>query len=165
MIKRILILILSVFLFKGIVIAHPKFIDLDEMIANCKYIFIAKFPGGDYERKKYRLEVERVVKGEIDKKYITVDRCHDGMARLDSNERFLAFINKENELKWAGTSSDLDSGMIYLKGFYDYNFYDISPGGISMVQLKEYLQTGKYSGEIEGNLEFVSYPSLNKEQT
>jgi hypothetical protein len=170
--KKLYSFLLPLFLLPLFSSAHPMAINFEDMIHQCKLIVIAKFQGAAFEDTKYNLEVESVLLGTENKKNITVGRAHGRpfVRRHEhlSDKRIVAFINKKNEWEWIGVTDSLESletGMIYLSGFYDYNDYEVDPGGVSMVQLKEFIQSGKFKGTMEGNLEFKDYNSNAKKKS
>jgi hypothetical protein len=161
---RTFFLTLGIFCLPVFLFAHPMGISFDEMIHRCKKIVVAKFLHSYLNETSFSLQVEYALKGKSDEGRITVGRAY-GKPRLFEGDRFMAFINEKNELEWAGYSDSLETDMIDLVGFYDFNAYDIWPSGITMVQLKEYLADGKFEGTVEGNLEFFNYKTQLSEKT
>ncbi|HET6990394.1 MAG TPA: hypothetical protein VFJ43_03680, partial [Bacteroidia bacterium] len=84
-----------------IAFAHPKEIDLSEMIANCKYIFIAKFTNANFKKTAFQLEVDSVLKGNYSSRSFTAGRAF-GTPLLEKGKPFIAFINEKSQLEWAG---------------------------------------------------------------
>lgn len=162
--KKMRNLFLLVFFIPVLLGARPMFIDFDEMIARCKTICIAEYLGSSQKDTKFKLRIESVLKGNEDGSTIIVNRA-SGNPYLEKHKRFIAFINEKNALAWGGFAEDLETEMIHLKGFYDYNAYFISPSGITLAQLKQYLAEKKFDGSMEGNLEFFNYQAQLHEKT
>lgn len=162
--RKFIFLLLGIFSLPVFLSAHPMGIRFDEMIARCKKIVVGKFLHSYLKETNYAIDVEYALKGNVGAGRMTVGRAY-GRVGLQEGTRFMAFVNEKNELEWAGLSDSLETGMIYLRGFYDYNSYDVWPSGLTMVQLKEYLANGKYDGTVEGNLEFFNYQTQQSEKT
>jgi hypothetical protein len=144
--------------------AHPMSINFDDMIAQSKRIVIAKYSGNDTNEFQFRLRVESVLKGGATDSIITVGRAY-GKPYVRENSRFIAFINEQGLWEWVGEGDDLENGMIEMRGFYDWNAYWVSPAGITMTQLKQYLKEKKFDGTMEGDLEFPDYSLGRSEKT
>lgn len=144
--------------------ARGKIISFSDMIKSSKYIFIGTYEGSHLRRTRFDLTVESVLKGNLTKKKITVGKTKSGTPYAEKGKRLIAFINWKNEWEWVGLSKDLENGLIHMSGFYDWNFYDVSPIGITLPQLKTYLATGSYSGKVTGDLEIFSLESLEWEK-
>ncbi|HEU4719412.1 MAG TPA: hypothetical protein VFU15_16320 [Bacteroidia bacterium] len=148
----------------GILSAHPMEIDFDEMIAKSKSIFIAHFISDNLDHTEYKLAVESVLKGHETQAVVKAGKAY-GRVFMEKNTRFIAFINEKNQLEWAGFSDSLETGLISLHGFYDYNSYDVDPDAVSLVQLRQFIHEHKYDGSIDGNLSFMNYGTMQQEKT
>ncbi|MBI3510539.1 MAG: hypothetical protein HY064_07735 [Bacteroidetes bacterium] len=155
------------FLLCGMMNAHPMAISFNEMIKQSKTICIAKFLDEyNYESLAYNIGVEEVLKGKQDTGKLSVTKAY-GTPQLKKGERFIAFINESGALEWGGTADDPEKDLIQLQGYYDYNAYFVSPGGLTLVQLKQYLAENKFTGELNADLEFFDYEKqvFEKSQT
>lgn len=146
--------------------AEPLHIYFHEMIGQCQSIAIVEFLGWEGSAKtafdvmEYQLRCERLLWGKQPPTGTwTVGRAQGGVT-LPKGTRCLAFINQQGEFEWVGLPAhegkSLETDVLLLEGFYDYNAYLVSPGVITLAQLEEYLEKGSYSGTIHGALHFFS---------
>jgi hypothetical protein len=139
-------------------------IPFDEMISKCSKIVIGKYIDSDEPRFNFRIQVETVLKGKTGEKIISVGRA-TGSPDVAKGKRFIAFINETNGWEWVGTADSLETDIISMFGFYDFDGYLVNPSGITLVQLKQFITEKKFDGFMEGNLEFFNYQTAKKTKT
>jgi len=125
-------------------------------MSKSKSILIGTYLGEYVAGKTYHIEVDSVVKGQNKTGIIAVNKAK-GVPRLNPGTKVMAFINDQDQWEWLGLSDNFCTGVIRLSGFYDLNAYDVYPDAISLVQMREFMSTGRYSGAVEGNLRFWSF--------
>lgn len=62
--------------------------------------------------------------------------------------RALVALDKDDRLRWAGAlvaGRDLETGVIHLHGFFDWNAHVVSPGVLTLDQLRSFLATGAFT--------------------
>ncbi|MDX2360228.1 MAG: hypothetical protein QNK23_05450 [Crocinitomicaceae bacterium] len=164
--KYLKTILLFMFIFgQHMIYAKGKSIDLSELIKESKLIVIAEYRSSNLMKTVFHLKVESVLLGKIDNTTIKVKSPDNGTPYVRKNEKFIAFINKQNEFEWIGYIADLENDMVYLSGFYDYNSYDVWPSSLTFPQLKSYIETKKYSGTIHTELKILSLETLEYEPT
>lgn len=137
-------------------IGKPLSINFETMMSKSKSILIGTYLGEYVAGKTYHIEVDSVVKGQNKTRIIAVNKAK-GVPRLNPGTKVMAFINDQDQWEWLGLSDNFRTGVIRLSGFYDLNAYDVYPDAISLVQMREFMSTGRYSGAVEGNLRFWSF--------
>jgi len=160
--KSILTLLIVLFSFSAK--AAPIIIGFDEMIAKSKSIVIGTYLGEYVTGKSFHIEVDSVVKGATRSGIIAVNKAK-GIPRLNPGTKVMAFINNLDQWEWVGLSENFNRDVIYLQGFNDRNAYEVFPDAVSMVQLGDFMKTGKYSGAVEGNLRFWSFEKMKYESS
>jgi hypothetical protein len=145
------------FLFLETAWAKPKHATFEEMIEKSATIVVAKFLGEQPDEKKHtvHLEVTHVLKGGLKpgKHDISFeDQPHIGAKGAE----VVAFLDKD--LVWRFVASQLneehkvDQGVLQISGFYDSNAYFVTPGLVTLDQLKLYLKEGsliyRFRGEV-----------------
>ena len=131
-------------------------ISLEGVMVQSKSIIIGTYLGEYVAGKSYHIDVDSTVKGAPRDGIISVGKAK-GIPRIMPGTKVMAFINQYDQWEWVGKSSDFTHDVIYLSGHNDYGAYDVYPDAISMVQLSDFMKTGKFSGVIEGNLRFWSF--------
>lgn len=144
--------------------AKPLSINFENMMAKSKSIVIGTYLGEYVAGKTYHIEVDTVVKGAGKSGIIAVNKAK-GVPRLNPGTRVMAFINDQDQWEWLGLSENFNAGVIRLSGFYDLNSYDVYPDAISLVQMSDFMKTGKYKGAVEGNLRFWSFEKNGYERS
>lgn len=146
--------------------AEPMLISFAEMMDQTQQIYLAQYlgpvhPAADLDLSYY-LEVRKVIYGNSDhaNQKVTVGRAH-GSVKYDLNtgDWCIAFINKNGNFEWVGTvgeGKDLEKDLLYIRGFYDYNAYMVTPSAVDLGQIQEYIQDQKFTGKAEGYLHFFS---------
>lgn len=131
-------------------------ISLEGVMVQSKSIVIGTYLGEYVAGKSYHIDVDTTIKGAPREGIISVGKAK-GIPRLAPGTKVMAFINQYDQWEWYGRAKDFNHSVIYLAGHNDYGAYDVYPDAISMVQLSDFMQTGKFSGVIEGNLRFWSF--------
>jgi hypothetical protein len=131
-------------------------ITLEGVMVQSKSIVIGTYMGEYVAGKSYHIDVDSTVKGAPRDGIISVGKAK-GIPRITPGTKVMAFINQYDQWEWVGKSSDFAHDVIYLSGHNDYGAYDVYPDALSMVQLGDFMKTGKFSGVIEGNLRFWSF--------
>ena len=106
---------------------------------------------------RYRLEVERTLRGSAKPGPYDVLRSPDGMPSVPVGERVLAFVDGDGRWRWAGTlalGTRLEDGLLRLAGFYDWNAYLVSPALLTLPQLEKFLAGGGLEWSFTGKLHF-----------
>ncbi len=145
---------------------YAKTIDItiEGVMVQSKSIVIGTYLGEYVAGKSYHIDVDSTVKGAPRDGIISVGKAK-GIPRITPGTKVMVFINQYDQWEWVGKSSDFAHDVIYLSGHNDYGAYDVYPDAISMVQLGDFMKTGKYSGVIEGNLRFWSFDKDTYEAT
>ena len=145
MIRRIWISVLLALLAAQPLAAEPMTTTLAKMVQRSRQIVVARYLGPESPKAigSYRLEVLEVLKGAPTWTGLRiVGRAH-GRPTVKLNARCVAFIDEQGRFHWAASPRagfSLQTGPLLLEGFYDFNAYLVSPGIISLAQLRRYLQ-------------------------
>lgn len=131
-------------------------ISIEGVMVQSKTIVIGTYLGEYVAGKSYHIDVDTTVKGAKREGIISVGKAK-GIPRIAPGTRVMAFINQNDQWEWVGKSSDFAHSMIYLSGHNDYGAYDVYPDAMSLVQLSDFMKTGRFTGVIEGNLQFWSF--------
>lgn len=131
-------------------------ISLEGVMVQSKSIVIGTYLGEYVAGKSYHIDVDTTIKGAPREGIISVGKAK-GIPRIAPGTKVMAFINQYDQWEWYGKGTDFNRSVIYLAGHNDYGAYDIYPDAISLVQLSDFMKTGKFSGVIEGNLRFWSF--------
>ena len=118
---------------------------------------MAKFLGDSLDEKKHTVQVEilQVLKGDLKpgKHHISYeDRPHIG----SKDEEFIAFLDKDGVWRFMASpmkdQEKLAQDILQISGFYDFNAYWVTPGLVTLNQLKTYLKDRslvyRFRGEI-----------------
>jgi hypothetical protein len=102
--------------------------------------------------------VETVVRGKSMRgQTITVKQSSNGHFGNSKPERMIGFIDKNQSLQWAGhllAGKTLETGVILISGYYDFNAHLVSPGTMTLVQLKSLLADKPINQNIVVTLAF-----------
>jgi hypothetical protein len=161
--KKYCALLLLIFCGCGL---HAKTINitLEGVMVQSKSILIGTYLGEYVAGKSYHIDVDTTIKGVPRDGIISVGKAK-GIPRIAPGTKVMAFINQYDQWEWVGRSSDFSHGVIYLSGHNDFGAYDVYPDALSMMQLSDFMKTGRYSGVIEGNLRFWSFEKDTYEST
>jgi hypothetical protein len=102
------------------------------------------------------IDVDKVLRGPTVSGTIKVKPSPDGHIDV-TGERVVAFLNASNELRWIGRKSagaTIETGVIQMKGFFDFNAHLVSPGMMTLKQLDALLSSGTLSQAIGITLAF-----------
>lgn len=147
--------------------AEPMFIEFTEMMQQAQTIVIGDYlgfinPAGAIHEPfgMHQIAVKEVLKGNAKLGLMPVSRAHGAIENeLTTKTSCIAFLNARNEFEWVATAengSNFEKDILFLRGFYDWNAYMVYPGGITILQLKEYLEKGYFSFAVAGNLNFYN---------
>jgi hypothetical protein len=136
--------------------AKTTIISIEGVMVQSKSIVIGTYLGEYVQSKSYHIDVDTTIKGAKRDGIISVGKAQ-GIPRIAPGTKVMVFINQYDQWEWVGKSSDFNRGVIYLSGHSDHGAYDVYPDAISLVQMSDFMKTGKYSGVIEGNLRFWSF--------
>jgi hypothetical protein len=137
----------------------PMSITFSDLQKAAEYIVVARYDGPLASGKGYQLQIERSLKGSLKPGAQTVLRSPDGEPEVKKGERCIAFLDDKLQFRWAalpGEKQGLDDGFLYIKGFYDFNAYLVSPSLITLAQLETFLSKGTLHYEFSGPLHFLS---------
>ncbi len=101
------------------------------------------------------LDVEKTIRGTA-RGPMTVKDSPDGHVSID-NERVVAFVDGSGALRWVGrlvAGASLETGVIALSGFYDFNAHLVRPGIVTLAQLQTLLATGALDQTFDATLAF-----------
>lgn len=93
------------------------------------------------------IDVDKVLRGPAVTGTIKVKPSPDGHVGV-SDERVVAFLTSANELRWIGqkvAGPAIETGVLLLKGFFDFNAHLVSPGLMTLAQLRSLLSGGTLS--------------------
>lgn len=102
------------------------------------------------------VDVDTVIRGSAARGPLTVQQSPDGHITVD-NARVVAFIDASGALRWVGElvgGSSIETGVIKLHGFFDFNAHLVRPGVMSLAQLKSALATGALRQTFEATFAF-----------
>ena len=90
------------------------------------------------------IDVDKVIQGAASVGTMTVAPSPDGHVDVD-DERVVALLDG-GALRWVGrvlAGPSIETGVLKLKGFFDFNAHIVSPGVMSLGELEGFLKTGK----------------------
>src|SRR5262252_3458309 len=90
------------------------------------------------------IDVDRVIRGPASIGTMSLKESPDGHVNV-SGKRVVAFVDA-GALRWVGeliAGPAIESGVLRLRGFFDFNAHIVSPGVMSLAELEVFLQTGK----------------------
>lgn len=153
-----LILILS----GGHLFAKTTIASLEEVMVKSRTILIGTYLGEYVGDKSYHIDVDTTVKGNSRTGIISVNKAK-GIPRVLPGTQVMVFINAQNQWEWIGRSEDFRQSPIFLAGISDAEKAEVYPSALSLVQLKDFIRYGQYSGAVEGNLRFWNIQSRSFE--
>lgn len=89
------------------------------------------------------LDVDKVLQGSAALGTMTVAQSPDGHIDVD-DERVVAFLDN-GALRWIGqvlAGPSLETGVLKVRGFFDFNAHIVGPGVLSLTELVGFLKTG-----------------------
>ena len=139
--------------------AKPQHSTLEEVVEKSATIAVSRFLAEEPDKDKHTIHVEitQVLKGDLKPgkhKVAFVGWPHFGA----NGEEFIAFMDKDRV--WRFMASPLNGetkvaqGVLQISGFYDGNIYWITPGLITLDQLKTFLTKGSLVYRIRGEVYF-----------
>jgi hypothetical protein len=135
--------------------AKPKHTPFKEVMAQSDSIVVAKLKGEpDGKTRKARLDILQVLKGNLKPGHWEVsfsDFPHGGP------EEFIAFLDKDAVWRFTArplAGKQVADDVLLVSGFYDYNAHWVTPGLLTLEQLKGYLQNGSLTYKFEGDIFF-----------
>jgi hypothetical protein len=102
------------------------------------------------------VDIDRVIRGTASRGPLAVKESPDGHIMGDG-QRVIAFIDGSGALRWIGTlvaGASLETGVIELKGFFDFNAHLVHPGLMTLAQLQTLLATGVLDQTFDATLAF-----------
>jgi hypothetical protein len=144
--------------------AHPGHSTFQDMIKNSPTIVVAKSLGEEPDKKQHTVQVEviQLLKGDLKpgKQRVSFE---DYPYFGDKGAQFIAFLDKDRVWRFVALPSNrekrVDQGVLTLSGFCDYNAYWVTPGLVTLDQLKKYLKDGSLFYRFRGA---VYFPQLGK---
>ncbi len=136
----------------------PMWTDLATIRASASLIAIGvvHVAAGPNNTPSITLDVEKVVRGTAAPGPLAVKESPDGHVFVDS-ARVLAFVDQNGALRWIGklvAGPSLETGVIQLQGFFDFNAHVVNPGLMTLAELKTYLATGQLDQTFDATLAF-----------
>ena len=101
------------------------------------------------------VDVDHVIRGRARLGPMVVKDSPDGHVFLN-NERVVAFVDA-GALRWVGklaAGASLETGVIRLEGFFDFNAHVVQPGIVTLAQLRTALATGVLDQSFDATLAF-----------
>jgi hypothetical protein len=145
--------------------AKPEHATFEKMVENSATIVVARFLGDQPDEKKATIQVEvtQVLKGDLKPgkhHFAFEDRPHFGA----KGEEFVAFLDKDRVWRFMASpqkgENKVSQGVLQISGFYDFNAYYVTPGLVTLEQLKTYVKDGTLAYRFRGN---VYFPEIGKE--
>lgn len=137
--------------------AVPMSTDLATIRAEATTIVVGvvhlAIPGGVLEET---IDVDTVVRGTAHPGRMKVLPSPDGTVDVDG-ARVVAFVDAKGRLRWVGVpvaGPSVEDGVLLLHGFLDQNAHLVSPGLMSLAQLRGYLATGRLEQTYRVTLAF-----------
>lgn len=138
--------------------AKTTIASLEEVMVKSRTILIGTYLGEYVGDKSYHIDVDTTVKGSPRTGIISVNKAK-GIPRVLPGTQVMVFINAQNQWEWIGRSEDFRRAPIFLAGISDAEKAEVYPSALSLVQLKDFIRYGQYSGAVEGNLRFWNIQS------
>jgi hypothetical protein len=98
---------------------------------------------GTMSKTSLAINVESVIRGSVPLGWKKMKTSPDGDS--DASGRVIAFLDKDDQFRWVGypmNGGTIESGVLHLSGFFNWNAHLVSPGTMTLAQLKNYLATG-----------------------
>jgi len=103
------------------------------------------------------IDVDRVVQGAATAPSVmAVKDAPNETVRVDG-ERVLAFVDRSSQLRWVGqlaAGPSIEAGALRLHGFFDFNAHIVSPGIVTLAQVRTLLATGALTQTYVATLSF-----------
>ena len=102
------------------------------------------------------VDVDKVIRGSAARGPLTVKESPDGHVSVD-NERVVAFVDNGGALRWVGrliAGASLETGVIVLQGFFDFNAHIVHPGLMTLAQMQTFLASGTLDQTFDATLAF-----------
>jgi hypothetical protein len=102
------------------------------------------------------VDVDKVIRGSVPLGKMSVKESPDGHITVD-NERVVAFVDGSGALRWIGkllAGPSLETGVIHLEGFFDFNAHIVRPGVVTLPELQKLLATGQLDQTFDATLAF-----------
>jgi len=102
------------------------------------------------------VDVDKPIRGNVTRGPLAVKESPDGMITVD-NERVVAFVDGNGALRWVGrliAGASLETGVIELQGFFDFNAHLVHPGVMTLAQMQSFLATGTLDQTFDATLAF-----------
>jgi hypothetical protein len=139
--------------------AEPKFATFEQVIERSTTIVIAKFTGDvpDENKRTVKVAVVQALKGKL-QAGVQHFQFHDRPRLGEQGQEFIAFLDKDQV--WTFIAAPLNpkdklaESLLCVEGFYDFNAYLITPGLITLDQLKTYLWDGSLVYRFRGEIYF-----------
>jgi hypothetical protein len=138
--------------------AKTTIASLEEVMVKSRTILIGTYLGEYVGDKSYHIDVDTTVKGATKSGIISVNKGK-GIPRILPGTQVMVFINAQNQWEWIGRSENFRKAPIYLSGISDAEKCEVYPSALSLVQLKDFMRYGQFSGAIEGTLRFWNFQS------
>lgn len=105
------------------------------------------------------IDVEYSLRGNATRGRMQVAESPDGHVWVPANKspRVVAFIDRQNRFRWIGrlmAGPSLETGVIKVEGFFDFNAHIVGPGVMTMAQLRRYLARGSFRQRFRLTLTF-----------
>jgi hypothetical protein len=145
--------------------AAPMHTKLDTLRASATDIVIGVV---HHDASGLSIDVERVIRGPAKAGRMSLADSPDGHVDV-GGRRVVAFVDA-GALRWVGelvAGPAIESGVLRMRGFFDFNAHVVSPGVMSLAELEDYLRTGKLAQVFAATLAFpdghgVIQPSTKK---
>jgi hypothetical protein len=102
------------------------------------------------------VDVDKVIRGTAARGPLSVKESPDGHCTVDA-ERVVAFVDGNGALRWVGkliAGASLETGVIQLQGFFDFNAHMVHPGLMTLAQMQTLLATGQLDQTFDATLAF-----------
>jgi hypothetical protein len=118
----------------------------ESVLESAQTIVIAKYssPSNGNSIETYELRVERTLRG-VHRSRLKVKPSPNGRPPFADGTRVVAFIDATNRWIFYATEvagSDLEHGVLEVRGFRDFNVHVVTPGVMTLAQLEAHLATG-----------------------
>jgi hypothetical protein len=102
------------------------------------------------------VDIDKTIRGTAARGPLAVKESPDGHITVD-NQRVVAFVDNNGALRWVGTlvaGASLETGVIQLQGFFDFNAHLVHPGLMTLAQMQTFLATGALDQTFDATLAF-----------
>lgn len=128
--------------------AAPMMTALSTVRSNATAIVI-----GTMDPNALAIDVDTVVRGSIPLGRKTLKSSLTGSSYASG--RVVAFLDKDDRFQWVGHvvgGSSIETGVLLLSGFFDFNAHIVSPGTMTLAQLKTFLATGTFTQRFSARI-------------